>query len=175
MTQGAIAGFGGKGARRLALLAGAALSVVSCGTAFANPAAAGQVLPLVPYPASVERASGVLTLTSGTVLQVPGGDHEAKTAAQLLADRAKSERGLTFVVSENSTGKIRFVRDPAIKGAEAYRLTVTPQGATIAASGAQGLVYGAMTLDQLLGSGDGAPARVPSVVIDDARALAGAV
>src|SRR5690606_807018 len=68
------------------------------------------------------------------------------------------------------TGRIRFVRDPAVKGAEAYRLMVTPTGATISASTDAGLFYGAETLWQLIAaSKDG---RIAAVTIDDKPAFA---
>ncbi|PMZ18171.1 glycoside hydrolase family 20 zincin-like fold domain-containing protein, partial [Pseudomonas sp. FW306-02-F08-AA] len=82
-------------------------------------------------------------------------------------------RGLTLRTT--STGAVvRFVRDPAIVGAEAYSLTADASGIRIAASARGGFVYGAMTLAQLLSPDQafGKPVTVPGVDIRDAPRFA---
>lgn len=128
----------------------------------------GDRLPLVPAPSAVTPGTGSFAIASGTTIAVPSGDSGAAAAARLLAAHVLTERGLTLRTA--SSGTIRFVRDAAIKGTEAYRLTVTATGVTIAASGDAGLLYGAMSLAQLTSPDDrfGQPARVPAMTIDDA-------
>lgn len=127
-----------------------------------------QTAPLLPLPAQVTPARGAITIGNGAGVVVPAGDTAAATAARLLADRVKVDRGLTLTTA--TTGTIRFVRDAAVAGDEAYRLTVTPRAITIAASGDRGLIWGAMTLAQLLSpdTAFGKPVRVAATTIDDA-------
>lgn len=152
-------------------LGGAALAL-SALCLSSGAAHAAQALPLVPYPASVTRASGEFVLTSGkATIAVPQGDAAANEAARQLIDHAKA-RGLSFSLAGSDAAAVRFVRNPAVSGAEAYRLTVKPEGVTIAASGGSGFLYGAMTLTQLLGAGDSANARIPALEIADSPRFA---
>ncbi|WP_132386309.1 family 20 glycosylhydrolase [Novosphingobium sp. PhB165] len=153
---------------------GAALAAILAGLAFSAPAYAQSAssLPLAPWPASVEQGSGKLTIGSGAAIGVPAGDADAAEAARLLVEHVKGANGLVLSVAPGAaTAPIRFERDPAISGAEAYRLTVTPGGAVISASGKSGLVYGAMTLMQLLTADAKAAAgkgvSVPVLTIQD--------
>ncbi len=125
-------------------------------------------LPLVPAPSSITPASGSFTIDNSTTIAVDAADRGATGAARLFAAHVSTERGLT--IRSASGGGIRFVRDASIKGAEAYRLTVDPAGVRITASGDAGLVYGAMTLAQLVSpdAAFGQPARLAAVTIDDA-------
>ena len=134
----------------------------------AGVATAQDRLPLVPQPTTVTPAAGGMTIASGTAIAVDGTDPGATAAARLLIAHVRTERGLTLTTGPG--GAIRLVRDRAIKNAEAYRLTVDAAGARIVASGDAGLLYGAMTLAQLI-SPDRAfcqPARIAGVTIDDA-------
>lgn len=135
--------------------------------AVGTPAMAQQ-LPLVPMPASVTPGTGMLTIGAGAGIVADARDKGAATAARLLAERVKVDRGLTLAPA--ATGPIRFVRDRSIKGDEAYRLVVTGEGATITASGDRGLIWGAMTLAQLLSpdAAFGWPVTLAAVTIDDA-------
>lgn len=126
-------------------------------------------LGLTPLPASVVLARGVYTVRDGATIIVPADDAGAAAAARLLVTHVKVERGLTLAQGEGQ-GAIRLERDSTIAGAEAYRLTVDAKGIRIAASGDNGLLYGAMTLAQLLSPDRafGKPVRVPALRIDDA-------
>lgn len=130
----------------------------------------GQSLaPLTPLPASVTRAQGSFTVANDTAIAIPAGDAGAAAAARLLAAHVKIERGLALG-APGASGPIRFERDSAVKGDEAYRLTVDAKGVRIAASGDRGLLYGAMTLAQLLSPDHafGKPVKVPALTIADA-------
>ncbi len=132
----------------------------------APAAAQTAALPLLPMPQSVVRTAGSFTVRDD--MAIVATDRGAASAARLLADHVKTERGLTLVIG--TTGAIRLIRDPAVSGDEAYRLVVTPQGVTVSASGDRGLVHGAMTLAQLLSPDRafGQPVAVPALTITDA-------
>lgn len=147
----------------------ALLSPAAAAAAQATPAA----LPLVPMPQTVTRASGSFTVADGARLGIPAGDAGAQAAARLLAAHVRVERGLTLTPVAGEA-PIRFVRDAAVGGDEAYRLDVDARGIRITASGDRGLVHGAMTLAQLL-SPDRAYGRavaVPALAITDAPRFA---
>lgn len=146
------------GRAALALLASATPAIAQTG---AEPA-----LALLPMPQSVVRGTGSFTVANGATIAAT--DAGASAAARLLADHVRTTRGLAL--TPGTTGAIRLVRDASVTGDEAYRLTVTPQGITVAASGNRGLVHGAMTLAQLV-SPDAAfskPVAVPALTITDA-------
>lgn len=131
-------------------------------------AVAQTVPPLTPLPASVVLGKGSFTVANGTGIAVPAGDTAAVNAAKLLAAHVKVERGLTLDAT-GSSGAIRLERDASIKGAEAYRLTIDAKGVRIAASGDRGLLYGAMTLAQLLSPdhGFGTAVKLPALSVED--------
>lgn len=142
-------------------------------SALAGPVHA-QTLPLVPMPASIVPASGSFTLHDGQAISAKATDGAAMTAARLLADQIRVQRHLTLTIADTRGVAIAFVRDGSIAGREAYRLTVTPRGITIAASGDAGLLYGAMTLAQLASPDRklGQPVAIPALTIADAPRFA---
>ncbi|KPH66580.1 family 20 glycosylhydrolase [Novosphingobium sp. ST904] len=169
-----------KGYRQLRT-GGVVTASILAALAFSAPAQAAP-LALTPWPASVEQGSGKLLVASGSVIAVPAGDADAAEAARLLADHVKRASGLVLDAGSSAgsgggsgagssgAAPIRFERDAAISGAEAYRLTVTSGGAVISASGKSGFIYGAMTLLQLLTADAGSAgksASVPVLTIQD--------
>lgn len=129
----------------------------------AAPAAASTP-GLLPLPASMKEAPGSFAVAHATVA---ANDAGGTAAARRLAELVARTGGPKLALARNGT--IRFHRDPTIKGAEAYRLRVTPAGVTISASTDAGLFYGATTLWQLIAaSSDG---RIDAVTIDDAPAF----
>ncbi|MBB4838619.1 hexosaminidase [Sphingomonas kyeonggiensis] len=152
---------GKSGVRRARHLAWAAL--------LASPASFAQELPITPLPASVTLGTGGYTVRDGAAIGFPEGDPGAAAAAKLLAAHVKIERGITLAPQPN-TAAIQLVRDDAVAGEEAYRLTVDAKGIRISASGDHGLLYGAMTLSQLLSPDRafGKSVLVRSAAIEDA-------
>ncbi|MEG3175469.1 family 20 glycosylhydrolase [Sphingomonas sp. RB3P16] len=148
--------------RRIARLAVAAVAVTP-----ALLAAQQAALPLLPMPASIVRGAGSFTVAAGAGITVPAGDADAAGAAQLLVAQVANTRGLALRITRDAA-PIRFERDPAVVGAEGYRLTVDARGIRIAAATHAGLVYGAMTLAQLL-SPDGARGGAVAVPLLDIR------
>lgn len=134
----------------------------------AIPAAAQNSLPLIPFPAAVTQGTGRLSVANGAAVAAQAGDKGAAMAARLLIDRVKIDRGLTL--TQAASGVIRFERDATVAGEEAYRLDIDAKGATIRASGDRGLVWGAMTLAQLLSPDAqfGKPVMLSALSISDA-------
>lgn len=134
------------------------------------PVALAQTLPpLVPLPQKVEAATGSFTVTDGASIGVPAGDAGAAAAAKLLSAHVKNGRGLSLVTG-GATGAINLVRDASVTGDEAYRVRVDASGIRILASGDRGLIYGAMTVAQLLSpdAAIGKPVTVQALSIEDA-------
>jgi hexosaminidase len=153
-------------AHRFATASFAALSLaLAAGTALAAPSPA----PIIPVPAELTPGRGALAVRSGAVISVPAGDAAALSAARLLAGQVKQTRGLDLVAQEGGAGIIVLIRDPSVSAAEGYVLTVTPKGARIAAKDDAGLLYGAMTLAQLLSpdAAFGRPVKVPALTVRD--------
>ncbi|WP_242125461.1 beta-N-acetylhexosaminidase [Sphingobium sp. Sx8-8] len=134
----------------------------------AIPAEAQTSLPLIPFPAVVTPGTGRLLIANGSFVTAAADDKGAAMAAQLLIDRVRIDRGLTL--ARAASGAIRFQRDPAIAGEEAYRLDIDAKGATVSASGERGFVWGAMTLAQLLSPDAqfGKPVTLSALSINDA-------
>ena len=106
---------------------------------------------LIPQPVKVELLDGTFSLTPETAI-IAGG--EALATARLLAGWLKPATGFAMPVqTEQAPGQpgIHLWLDPALKerGAEGYRLRVTPKGIDLAALTPTGLFYAAQTLRQL--------------------------
>ena len=125
---------------------------------------------LIPQPAELTPGQGVLRIHAGTPIRVAVGDSDAAHTARYFSELVARTRGIEL--AERSGGSalraITLKRQPGL-AAEAYRLTVTPRGATITASTDAGLFYGAVTLWQLLPPGHGA-VDIPTLRIVDAPA-----
>lgn len=125
-------------------------------------------LPLIPMPAAVTPGTGTLRIDNGAGVVSAESDKGAHNAAMLLIAQVKTDRGLTL--QSGASGPIRFVRDKSVAGDEAYRLDIGATGATIRASGDRGLIWGAMTLAQLLSPDAkfGQGVTLPAMAIADA-------
>jgi hexosaminidase len=134
---------------------------------------------LLPYPTSVRPLQGTLLLPAAPVIAAADRDRElARTLARVLAaipwPAAAAPEGTGPV-----TATIETARDLL---PEAYRLTITDTGISIAAGGVPGAFYAAQTLRQLLPADAwraAAPAsaatsedwRLPCAIIGDTPAL----
>lgn len=117
-----------------------------CLLSAAAPAIASEGAGLLPLPRSAEAQAGRFTVTASTPLIAEGAD--AERAASYFADLLR--RTANVGIREGSgAGAIRF-RTVAGMAPESYRLEVTPEGATITASDHSGLLYGGVSLWQLL-------------------------
>jgi hexosaminidase len=145
---------------RIAVLA----AVLTFGLTVAAEADASPV-SLLPQPASVTMNAGSFRLSNAGIAASDAGGRAAGERLRSLVARSGAAP-LAF----SAKGTIRFRRDDSIRGAEAYRLTVTPSGVEIRSATDAGLYYGAETLWQLIASKGGA-GRIPALTIDDRPAF----
>jgi hexosaminidase len=115
------------------------------------------------------RGTGSFTVSSGATIGTAPDDKGARAAARVLAAHVRVERGLALTPRDGA-GMITLARDASVRGDEAYRLVVDARGIRISASGDRGLLYGAMTVAQLLSPDRrfGTPVKVPAVTVEDA-------
>ena len=128
--------------------------------------------PLLPKPASDVAATGSFTVSPSTPVEADPHDKAAADAAARFAELA-AQSGAVAVKPGKGDHAIRFVTDKKIKGAEAYRLTVSSNGVVVSASQPAGLFYGGVTLWQLLTAqpGDG-PVTLEARTIEDSPRFA---
>jgi hexosaminidase len=126
--------------------------------------------PVIPLPAEVVDGEGAFALGPDTVVRVPSGDAEAENAVRYFVQLLERTRGLKLAVRTAPGAGIQLERQPG-HAAEGYRLEVAPGGVRIAASSGAGLLYGAVTLWQLMPAGKGA-VQIPAQTIRDAPAHA---
>ena len=142
-------------------------AVLSLGMASASAAAPApdSDFPLLPMPASITTGTGSFRFGGAGVDALDAGE---RAAAVRLLSLSQRSGGPELKLAPN--GRIRFHRDRGIRGAEAYRLSVTPARVDIRASGDAGLYYGAETLWQLIASSRSG--QIPAVTIADSPAFA---
>ncbi|MDF0542474.1 family 20 glycosylhydrolase [Sphingobium sp. H39-3-25] len=126
--------------------------------------------PLIPFPAEITIGQETLRIGSDSAISFAAEDKGAATAARLLIERVRTDRGITLRDASAGAGIISFTRDPSVTGEEAYRFDVTARGVAIRASGDRGLIWGAMTLAQLLSpdAAFGKPVTLTAMSISDA-------
>jgi hexosaminidase len=167
-----------------ALALGVALALGPGGPAFGEAAAAEAAANsasqsgIIPQPNAIVPRPGWFTFDSRTVIRVPADDPEARSAADYLADLLTRCQGHAPAIESgdanaaqsrlarakpanippaHAQSAITFRRRAGL-GPEAYRLEITARGIVISATGGAGLLYGAVTLWQMLTPGGGSPA-----------------
>ncbi|MDQ2764889.1 MAG: family 20 glycosylhydrolase, partial [Pseudomonadota bacterium] len=123
---------------------------------------------ITPRPLSVVDVPGPSVQLGHTVfLSVATGDKDALNVARYLADLSRRSGGPRLVLgsTRSSLPAIRFVRRDGMQ-LEGYVLDVDRSGATITASTHAGLLYGAISLWQLMNTAPGN--RLARVHIADA-------
>ena len=140
-------------------------------------------LSVIPAPRAVERADGGFVLSSPVRIVTPAGDARFADAAGWLGSFLRDKARLTVAIATvASSPAIAFeaagTDDRSMPpDAEAYRLTVTPDGIRIRARDAAGAFWAVQTLRQMLppdverGAAP-APLRVPAATITDAPRFA---
>jgi len=134
-------------------------------------------LPLLPYPAHLERGEGHFSVTPQTPVLTATSDRvAAKVADQFVAMLAESS-GTTLPRTETvsdslpqSGSAILFALDAPLKlPPEAYSLRISPDGIALRASDPAGLYYAAVTLWQLLTADaqTALPITLPTLQIED--------
>ena len=121
-------------------------------------------IAILPRPDSVELREGALTLRSPVRIVVATPSRRLREIAGLLREWLAAS-GLRATVAQRTAGRgdITLALERAAgDGPEAYTLEVQPTGVRIAAPAAEGVLWGAQTLLQLLGTQPSAVSRQPS-------------
>jgi hexosaminidase len=147
--------------RNVVLAAVLSFGMASAGAAAPAPSSS---LPLLPMPATVKVGVGSFRFEGARIDAADAGERAAAERLQSLAGRSAGP-----VLKLAPKGQIHFHRDRSVRGAEAYRLSVTAAGVDIRASGDAGLYYGAETLWQLIASSKSG--EIPAVTIADSPAF----
>ncbi len=111
---------------------------------------------LLPTPAVIRMTEGEWRVPQRVTLFAPNECHHIIRAAMSLCNDATLR---DRVYLENDAGPANRLRSPGLTfpscpiGSEAYKLSITPKGVTLAASDEAGLRWGVLTLMQLLASG----------------------
>ncbi len=129
---------------------------------------------VIPAPLNVERLDGSFRATAGMPVSSDGSP-ESRRVAGYFAGLVRRTRGWVLPVREQRDsraprGGIAFLLDAEAPAApEAYALTIRPGGVTVSARDHRGLLYGAVTLWQLIGTGpgDAGPVSLPAMDIAD--------
>ena len=131
---------------RGARLFGACLALIA-GSAAAEPVR----VAVTPRPSNIALAPGPsVRIGNGALIGYPRGDAAAARAAGWLARLVLRGRQLHLKAAPGANGVIIFRRIAGPSASEAYSLHIARGHAVIAASGDAGLLYGAVTLWQLM-------------------------
>ena len=146
--------------------------LLGCQTGSAPPAQR-VTTSIIPAPASVTGGQGHFTVTAGTRVLCAQPSADCDWVAGYFAGLVKSARGLQLSTGGDPRGAI-LLRLSDGMAAEAYRLDVTSDGVTITASSRAGLLYGAVSLWQLMTERESVVASIElaSVHIADAPRFA---
>lgn len=107
-----------------------------------------QAPALLPLPQSVRTGEGTFAVSGATPVVAASADE--RRAAARFADLIARTAGLTLATREPADDPAIRFRTVAGMRPESYRLDVGPDGATVSASDYAGLLYGGVTLWQLL-------------------------
>ncbi|HET7083318.1 MAG TPA: family 20 glycosylhydrolase [Rhizomicrobium sp.] len=117
-------------------------------------AAASAAPSIIPAPASATPGQGHFTVTAATQVLCAGKQADCAWVAGYFTDLLKRARGLQLNTGTGEQSGAISLRLSDEKSAgiapEAYRLDITPGGVTVTASSRAGLLYGAVSLWQLL-------------------------
>jgi hexosaminidase len=141
---------------------------------------AGLTLPVIPAPAEAQALDGSFTVTAHTAISVPR-DAKVEWTARYFAGLLARTRHLSLRVVQAESARpapasIAFALDAGdrVGSEEGYELRVSPEGITVSARDPRGLLYGAVTLWQLLTAdpASSGPVHLRAVLIRDAPRFA---
>jgi hexosaminidase len=110
----------------------------------ATPSAGQSIIPL---PNHTETAGGKLQYPG--FLKIGTTDGEFASLIPVIAKTAKDYYGIK-VTSKKKNALVSLIRNPEIRNAEAYKLSVTPSGISIEAGSSSGCFYGLQSLLQMV-------------------------
>jgi hexosaminidase len=156
------------------LLQRAAIAILTLITSqFADAQEQTNRYPLIPYPVSLQPASGQFVITAQTALVFDAAFTNEAEQLQMMAEHALGSR-----LQPTGSSTITIKLDKTITKPEGYHLTITPQKITLAAKEPAGVFRAIETIRQLLPAsieGQHAPLTslaVPAVDIKDYPAYA---
>ena len=130
-------------------------------------------LLVIPAPAEARALDGSFMVTARTPISAPS-DAQVEWTTRYFADLLVRTRGRSLPVvtaMKPAPGSIWFALDAGdrVSSDEGYELRVSPQGITVSARHPRGLLYGAVTLWQLLTADDSneGPIRLAAMEIHD--------
>src|SRR3954468_828950 len=124
--------------------------IFALGLALAAGPAAAAIPNIIPQPVSATQGEGSFTVTTATKVRCAVKSADCIWVARYFTDLVKRARGLQLAKGgKGAQGAIVLHLSPGM-APEAYSLDVTPAGATITASARAGLLYGAVSLWQLM-------------------------
>jgi hexosaminidase len=132
---------------------------------------------IIPAPAEMTPAAGEFKLTQQTKVLF-ARDADSERVAAYFADLVRRTGGATFPVQPRVDAAARnaisfeLTRADSSAAAEGYRLVVTPERIVVSANDPRGLLYGAVTLWQLLTPGTQSATSVPALRIVDSPRFA---
>lgn len=134
-------------------------------------------ISLVPQPAHVTVANGHFTVEATTPVVCTGGESDCRWVADYFVGLVRRARTLPLsTATDDGRPSIAFTLAPqqTALGKEGYRLIVSERGIRITAATRAGLLYGAVTLWQLMTETEGRAKAitVPAVDIADAPRFA---
>jgi hexosaminidase len=156
--------------RGLHVKTGIAGGIFALGLALAAGPAAAAMPNIIPQPASATPGEGSFTVTAATKVRCAGKSADCAFVARYFADLVKRARGLQLAKGGKGAQDTILLRVSPGMAPEAYSLDVTPAGVTITASARGGLLYGAVSLWQLMTQANSAATSIElaSVHITDA-------
>lgn len=149
----------------------AALVLVACGDKAPQPSApsASTQISIIPAPRKLHAGEGVFVLSGDTRLEF-GDGVEGERLGGYLTDLLQKTYGLGLGAGGNAPGAnvIRFelTAGESAAAAEGYSLVSSPWRIVISAGDSRGLLYGAVTLWQLLSRQNGS-FTIPALTIED--------
>ncbi len=110
--------------------------------------ALSNVLPLIPYPQSVTRGEGTLSLKS--ITSASADDAVASRYLTEFAEQLKNTSNIDWTITTAATENALVMTTDATLAHEAYTLNVTATGISVTAADSTGFFYAIQTLKQLM-------------------------
>ncbi len=154
--------------RKLKLMAAAALCAAAVGCSPRGEVTANY--SVVPLPQQITAGEGEgFVLDSGTRIAYPEGDSALMRDAELLAQYIGQMTGLNpeLTTETDTKGVIALAAGLQSENAEAYQLTVTPEGISIDGATPAGTFYGVQTLRKSIPEAGKNNVVFPAVTITD--------
>lgn len=153
----------------------AAFALGACKQSDAPIAVASDVpVNVIPAPAKIEKGEGVFVINANTKLAF-ADNPETKRIARYFTDLVGQTYGVDLASGGNAAGddviELELTAGESSFGTEGYSLATSTQRVVINAGDSRGLLYGAVTLWQLL-SKQGDTLVLPAVTINDSPRFA---